>query len=67
MSDASLNTGMAIDVRVGESIALHPSVETLNIVLTVEHKSGQQARLRVQSDQQLRVLRVHGGKLVAVG
>ena len=50
-----LNRGMSIDVNVGESIALHPSLDTRRIVVTVEHKSGQRSRIRIQSDDEVKV------------
>lgn len=46
---------MAIDVNVGESIEIHPSLDAKRIVVTIEHKSGQRARLRIQSDDKVKV------------
>ena len=64
---APLNRGLVIEVDVDEPIALHPSVDIKLIVLTVEAKSGRKARLRVQSDDVLKVFRTECGKLIAVG
>lgn len=52
---ALLNRGMAIDLRVGESITLHPSVDARKIVITVEQKGGQRSRFRIQSDDEVRI------------
>lgn len=57
MSDAPMNRGLVIDVIVGESIVIEPTVELQRIVLTMEAKHGQRGRLRVQSKQAVRVLR----------
>ena len=55
VASVPLNRGMSIDVNVGESIALHPSVDTRCIVVTIEHKSGQRSRIRIQSDDEVKV------------
>ena len=46
---SALNKGMVIDARVGESITLHPTLENSRVVITIEAKHGQRARIRVQS------------------
>ena len=51
----TLNRGMAIDVNVGDSIEIHPSVDVRNIVITVEAKSGQRSRFRIQSDDEVKI------------
>jgi ribosomal protein L9 len=57
MSDAAhtLNRGMVIDVSVGDSVAIHPSVDARRIVVTVEAKSGQRSRIRIQSDDEVKI------------
>ena len=55
MQTAALNRGMTIDVSVGESVELHPSLDARRIVVTIEHKSGQRSRLRIQCDQDVKI------------
>lgn len=55
MQAHTLNRGMAIDVSVGDSVAIHPSVDVRTIVLTVEAKSGQRSRIRIQSDAKAKI------------
>lgn len=55
--DTRLNRGMAVDVRVGESITLQPAGCPHPIVVHVEHKQGQRSRLRVQSSASVKVTR----------
>ena len=50
-----LNRGMVIDVGVGETVLLHPSVDAGRITVTVEAKSGQRARIRFQSDHDVQI------------
>lgn len=54
MAAAPLNRGMAVDLRVGDSITLHPSVNT-RIVITVEQKGGQRSRFRIQSNNEVKI------------
>ena len=51
----ALNRGMVIDVTVGECVAIRPSVEEQKIVVTVEAKSGRLSRIRIQSDNEVRI------------
>ena len=55
MAAAPLNRGMLMDVDVGESVILVPSSDSQRIVVTVEHKSGSRSRIRIQSDDKVRV------------
>ena len=55
MGAAPLNRGMAIDLKVGDSITLHPSVGAKVIVITVEQKGGQRSRFRIQSDNEVKI------------
>jgi hypothetical protein len=55
MTAHELNKGMVIDVIVGDSVALHPSIDVRKIVLTVEAKSGQRSRIRIQSNDELKI------------
>jgi hypothetical protein len=55
MAVHELNKGMVIDVIVGDSVSLHPSIDVRKIVLTVEAKSGQRSRIRIQSDDELKI------------
>ncbi len=50
-----LNRGMVIDVNVGDAVAIHPSVDVRRIVVTIEAKSGQRGRIRIQSDAEARI------------
>jgi hypothetical protein len=45
----SLSPGLVVDLRVGESITLNPNDEATRVVVTIEAKSGQRVRARVQS------------------
>lgn len=54
LSAATLNRGMAVDVNVGEPITLHPS-KSGRIVVTVEQKSGQRSRIRIQTEEEVRI------------
>ncbi|HWH83239.1 MAG TPA: hypothetical protein VNU71_13495 [Burkholderiaceae bacterium] len=58
---APLNRGMVIDVGVGESLELR-SPDGRRIVVSVEPKSGQRSRLRVQSDEHLNIERAKTAK-----
>lgn len=49
-SAAQLNRGMVMDVAVGEPITMHPSKRGGRIVVTIEQKSGQRSRIRIQSE-----------------
>lgn len=51
---AQLNRGMAVDVIVGDSIAIQPMTGR-RIVVTIEAKSGQRTRLRIQSDDAVKI------------
>jgi hypothetical protein len=55
LSAATLNRGMAVDVMVGEPITLHPSTRGGRIVVTIEHKSGQRGRIRIQAEEEVRI------------
>jgi len=55
MTSAALNKGMVVEARVGESITLHPTPENSCVVITIEAKHGQRARVRVRSSAPLRV------------
>ena len=58
MHDAQpLNRGIVMDVRVGESVEIAPTIDQQTIVVTVEAKHGQRSRLRVRSNQAVRVVR----------
>lgn len=45
-------SGAVIDLRVGEQLTLQPG----NIVVTLEHKSGQRSRLRVEADESVKIV-----------
>lgn len=47
--------GMTIDLRVGESLIFRGAVDNIEITVTVEEKTGQRARLRVQAPDSTRV------------
>lgn len=55
MTAAPLNRGMSMDVEVGESVILVPSSESQRIVVTIEHKSGPRSRIRIQSDNKVKI------------
>jgi hypothetical protein len=57
-------TGLAIDVKVDETIAL--DLPNQRITIRVEAKSGQQARLRVRSEQGVKVTRLSRAKLATL-
>lgn len=54
---AQLNRGMVMDVAVGETITIHPSKSGAPIVVSIEPKSGQRSRIRIQSqaDDEVRI------------
>lgn len=45
-----LNRGLVMDVVVGEPIVMLPPKQGGRIVVTVERKSGQRSRIRIQSE-----------------
>lgn len=49
-SAATLNRGMIVDIAVGEAITMHAPPRGGRIVVTVEQKSGQRSRIRIQSE-----------------
>jgi hypothetical protein len=51
---ADCGGGLVVDVRVGETLRLRPPGGE-PIVLTVEAKSGQRSRIRIQSSEQVLV------------
>ena len=56
MSKGHYSKGLATDVRVGESLRVEvPGTEGLTI--TLEAKSGQVARLRIQGDKEVTITR----------
>ena len=57
MSQAAhtLSRGMVIDVMIGESVSIRPSVDEQRIVVTVEAKSGRRSRIRIQSDDEVKI------------
>lgn len=57
MSNAAhcLSRGMVIDVMIGESVSIRPSVDEQRIVVTVEAKSGRRSRIRIQSDDAVKI------------
>lgn len=54
-SRASLKAGLVVDVAVGDSLTLHPGQETRTIVVRLLEKTGRKAKLRVQSNDEVRV------------
>lgn len=54
-SAAQLNRGMVMDVAVGEQITIRPLAGGGRIVVTVEPKSGQRSRIRIQSEDEVRI------------
>lgn len=46
---------MVIDVMIGESVSIRPSVDEQRIVVTVEAKSGRRSRIRIQSDDEVKI------------
>ncbi len=53
---------VVMDIRVGESITFRPSLDSPEIVLTIEAKSGTRARVRVQADDSVKVGRPEKAK-----
>lgn len=52
---AELNRGMVMDVAVGQPITMRPSTPGGRIVVTIEQKSGQRSRIRIQSEGDVRI------------
>lgn len=60
MSDTpSKRPGLSLQLRVGEAVCLHntKAVDSEKITLTLEHKTGQSARVRIQAGPFIRVSR----------
>jgi hypothetical protein len=61
--------GVAMDVRVQETLRLEVpgpnGPET--VAITVEHKSGQVARLRIRAPDKVRIVRRHRAEPAAIG
>lgn len=47
--------GIAVDLCVEERVVLRHPVDNTEIVLTLEHKSGQKARLRIQAPSSIQI------------
>jgi hypothetical protein len=47
--------GIAVDLAVDERIVLVVPVDNVEITLTLEHKSGQKARIRVHAPSDVRI------------
>lgn len=45
-------SGAVVDLKVGEQLTLTPG----RIVVTLEHKSGQRSRLRVEADESVKIV-----------
>ena len=52
---ARISRGIAVDLRVGESITLTPGGGGPPIVLTVESKTGQRSRVRIQAETDVQI------------
>jgi hypothetical protein len=52
MADRS---GIAVDLAVEERVVLTDPVDNRQITLTLEHKSGQRARLRIEAPSDIRI------------
>lgn len=52
---ARISRGVAVDLRVGESITLTPGGGAPPIIVTVEAKTGQRSRVRIQAETDVQI------------
>lgn len=66
-SRATLRAGLVVDVEVGETLTLRPSLTTRTIIVHLLEKSGRRAKLRVQSNDAVHVSTETAEKEPAIG